>query len=189
MAEKKRIIKKKPEPKEPEPAKRGQYIRQRFPGGQREVRRKKQDDAYDHVVVELRRTAKVLAGGKRMGFSAFVAVGNRDGSIGIALGKAPDPRSAVSKAQKRARKNMIKVYLPNNTLPYEMEHTFKAAKVFIRPAHEGTGLIAGGSVRIMLDLVGVKNASAKIYGTNNKITNAYCVFEMLKKYGSTPEKK
>jgi small subunit ribosomal protein S5 len=184
---KKKIIKKKPEAKPAKPAKpiekdrpgdkRSGYIRQRFPG--RRVADRKREDAYEHNVIQLRRTTKFVEGGKRMRFSAMVAVGDKKGKVGIALAKAGDPRTAIEKGQKKAKKHLVKVPVVDGTVPHDMVHSYKAAKVFIRPAKEGTGLIAGSSVRTILELAGVKNAFAKIYGTNNKITNAYCVVEML----------
>lgn len=169
----------KVEEKEKPESSRSGYIRQRFRGGDRS---RMEVDAYDHAVILLRRTAKVMEGGKRMRFSAMVAVGDKKGKVGLGLAKAGDPRSAIEKARKEAKKNMVHVRVVNGTIPHELEYRFHAAKIFMRPAPEGTGLIAGSSVRAVLELAGVRNAAAKIYGSSNKIVNAYCALEMLKSF-------
>lgn len=166
-------------PEGSEPGGRSGYVRQRFRGGGRERR---EMDAYEHSVILIRRTAKVMEGGKRMRFSAMVAVGDKKGKVGLGISKAAEPRTAIEKARREAKKNLVHVRIVNGTIPHQMEHRFHAAKIFMRPAKEGTGLIAGSSVRTVLELAGVRNAAAKIYGSNNKIVNAYCALEMLKKF-------
>lgn len=165
------------------PGGRSGYVRQRFHGRGRQ-RERRETDAYDHEVILLRRTAKVMEGGKRMRFSAMIAVGDKKGKVGLGLGKAGDPRSAIEKGRREAKKNLVRVHVVNGTVPHETVHTFKAAKIFIRPAKEGTGLIAGSSVRTVLELAGVRNAATKIYGSRNKIINAYGTVDMLKKFKS-----
>lgn len=138
------------------------------------------EEKYDYVVVSLRRTAKVMEGGKRMRFSAIVAVGDRKGSLGIAIGKAPEPNSAIEKARRKAKRYLIKVPLVNGTVPHSFSHKFKAAKIFVRPAKSGTGIIAGSTIRPLFELMGVKDICSKIYGSRNPINNAYCLYEGLK---------
>ena len=163
---------------------RSGYVRQRFRGRGRGDRDRRENDAYEHSVILLRRTTKVMEGGKRMRFSAMVAIGDKKGKVGLGLGKAADPRSAIEKARRDAKKNLVRVHMINGTVPHEMEHSYKGAKIFIRPAREGTGLIAGSAVRTVLELAGIRNAAAKIYGSNNKINNAYCTVDMLTKFKS-----
>jgi len=166
-----------------EPGGRSGYVKQRFRGRGREYERR-ENDAYEHSVILLRRTTKVMEGGKRMRFSVMVAIGDKKGKVGLGIGKAADPRSAIEKARRDAKKNLVRVHMVNGTVPHEMEHSYKGAKIFIRPAREGIGLIAGSAVRTVLQLAGIRNAAAKIYGSNNKINNAYCTVDMLTKFKS-----
>lgn len=143
-------------------------------------RPEEKEEKYDYVVISLRRTAKVMEGGKRMRFSAMVAIGDRNGRLGIAIGKAPEPRLAIEKARRKAKKALITVPLVHGTLPCSFTHKFKASKIFVRPAKSGTGIIAGSAIRSIFDLVGVKDVCSKIYGSRNPITNVYCLYEALK---------
>uniref|UniRef100_A0A7C5YR83 Small ribosomal subunit protein uS5 n=1 Tax=candidate division CPR3 bacterium TaxID=2268181 RepID=A0A7C5YR83_UNCC3 len=133
-------------------------------------------DKYSYAVISLRRTAKTMEGGKRLRFSALVAIGDKNGKLGIALCKAPNPHSAIEKAKKKAKKNLINVLLINGTIPYSFEKKFKAAYIFVRPAKPGTGIIAGRTLRTLFELAGVKNVCSKVYGARNSITNAYCLY-------------
>ena len=120
------------------------------------------------TVINVRRVTKVTKGGKRFGFSAFVVSGDQDGKIGIALGKGREVSSAIAKATARARKKMIKVSLRGTTIPYPVEGRHGASKVIIRSAFKGTGVIAGGAVRSVMEVLGVKDVLAKSLGSANK---------------------
>jgi small subunit ribosomal protein S5 len=134
-------------------------------------------------VLEVRRVTRVMAGGKRFSFRATVVIGDGRGRVGVGIAKGLDVAAATQKAKKQAEKNMITVSLKDNrTILFDVEAKFGAARVKIRPAREGHGLIAGGSCRTVLELVGVKDISAKILGrTTNKLTNALATIEALKK--------
>jgi len=134
-------------------------------------------------VLEVRRVTRVMAGGKRFSFRATVVIGDGRGRVGVGIAKGLDVATATQKAKKQAEKNMITVSLKDNrTILFDVEAKFSAARVKIRPAREGHGLIAGGSCRTVLELVGVKDISAKILGrTTNKLTNALATIEALKK--------
>lgn len=120
------------------------------------------------TVISVRRVTKVTKGGKRFAFSAFVVSGDRDGSIGIAAGKGREVAAAIAKASSRARKNMIKVAMRGTTIPYPVIGQHGASRVIIRSAFRGTGVIAGGAVRSVMEVLGVKDVLAKSIGSANK---------------------
>ncbi len=134
---------------------------------------------YDEVL-SIRRVAKVVTGGKNLRFSVFVAVGDKNGRVGIGKGKAREVPIAIAKAVERAKRNMIKIPIVGTTIPHEVFVKFGASKVLIKPASEGTGVIAGSSVRKILELAGVKDVLAKVIGSRNPITVAYATMEALK---------
>lgn len=144
-----------------------------------EVREKSE---YDQKVLDLRRTARVVAGGRRFSFRATVIVGNRMGKVGMGLGKGPDVASAVEKAVFQAKKNVIIVPLTDSkTIPHEVLAKYKAAKIILKPARQGHGLITGGPIRVIADLAGIKNLTAKILGrTVNKVNNAAATIQALR---------
>jgi small subunit ribosomal protein S5 len=142
-------------------------------------RRKKQNRGYDTRTVSVRRVAKVNQGGRRLRFSAMVVAGDRKGKVGVGLGRGGDPRSAIEKGERKAAKAMEKIELVGDTIPHEIEYKFGAAKVLLRPAKPGTGVIAGSSVRTVLELAGIEDVYAKLLGSNDPIANAYCAHEAL----------
>jgi small subunit ribosomal protein S5 len=141
-----------------------------------------QGDFKDKVLV-INRVAKKIKGGDKIGFAALVAVGNRKGKIGLGYGRAADLRSAIDKARSRAKKNVFSVPLEGSTLPRRIQVKEGAGVVLLKPATQGAGLIAGGVVRSILDLVGVTDASAKILRTRNPMTNAKATIKALKMLG------
>lgn len=136
---------------------------------------------FDTKVVEIKRVTRVVAGGKRMRFRALVVAGDRAGRVGIGVRKGADVADAVAKATTEAKKNIIKVPLVEETIPHGIKLKYKAAKVLLKPATRGTGIIAGGPVRAVVDLAGIKNISSKMLGSSNKISNVRATYEALKK--------
>ena len=144
--------------------------------------RVKRQDEYEDQVLDLRRVTRVTAGGKRFRFRATVVIGNKKGKVGVGIGKGPDVQKAIEKAKNHAKKSVIDLKLKENTIPHEVEAKFSAARVLIKPAAPGHGLLAGGSPRVVLKLAGVQDATAKCIGrTKNKLTNALAAIEALKK--------
>jgi small subunit ribosomal protein S5 len=148
-------------------------------------RRPKQDrdESLDSQVIVVRRVTRVTKGGKKMRFSALVVTGDRKGRVGYAIRKGVDYQAAVNKATKKAQQSLIKVDLTEDgTLKFPSQTKFKAAEIFIKPAKQGTGLIAGGYLRPVLELAGVQNIYSKIIGGRNKISGVQAAMKALIKY-------
>jgi small subunit ribosomal protein S5 len=145
-------------------------------------------DEMEQRILDIARVTRVMKGGKRMSFRACVALGDKKGTIGTGLGKGADVTMAVNKAVNQAKKHMITVNMINDTIPHEVRKTIGAASIMFKPAQKGRGVIAGGVVRVILELAGVKNVTSKILGTNNKINNAHCTIEALNSLRKVKEK-
>ena len=147
------------------------------------ARIQKPKSEYEQKLIDLRRVARVMAGGRRFTFRAAMVIGNQRGQVGFGLGKAADTSQAIEKAVRRARQNLISVPLTKDqSIPHEIYAKFGSARVILKPAKSGKGLVAGGSARAVLAMTGVKNVSAKILShTKNKLTNALATLEALKK--------
>ena len=146
-------------------------------GGNR--RDDKPKDDMEQRILEVARVTRVMAGGKRMNFRACVAIGDKKGNVGVGLGKGADVTMAVNKAVNRAKKTMVNVPMIKDTIPHEVYLKMGAAKLMLKPAKQGRGVISGGVTRIILELAGVKNVTSKALGSNNKINNARCTIAAL----------
>ena len=135
---------------------------------------------FEERTIQVNRISKKTKGGNRIRFATLVAVGDRKGRVGIGLAKAADVASALKKANKYATEHMITVPMRGTTIPHEMRLKWGAAKILIKPAPEGSGVIAGGAIRAIMEVAGVRDVVAKILGTANKATNVYATFAALK---------
>jgi len=134
---------------------------------------------FDEKVVNIDRVARVVKGGRRFRFRALVVVGDKKGKVGIGIAKGADVTTAISKAVEVAKKNLVPVTLYKETIPHEAEAKVGGSKILIKPAAPGTGLIAGGVVRTVLEVAGVSNVLSKSLGSANKINTAYATMEAL----------
>lgn len=139
---------------------------------------------FEEEVLQIDRVTRVVAGGRRLRFRATVVIGNKKGRVGVGLGKAGEIATAIQKAIAKAKKNLMTVPITHDTIPHPVNQKFKSARIMIKPAHAGTGIIAGGAVRKILELAGVKNVLSKRFGTTNKIANARATLLALKKLHS-----
>ncbi len=147
--------------------------RRRRSNAQREPRE------FEQKTIEIARVTRVVAGGKRMRFRATVAIGDAKGKVGIGMAKGGDVSIAIQKAATAARKKMIVVPIVDDTIPHQVMIKRGAARLLIKPAPKGSGVIAGGPIRIIMELAGVKNVVSKILGSPNKINNVYALLEAL----------
>jgi len=134
---------------------------------------------FEERVLHIDRVARVVKGGRRFRFRALVAVGDKKGQVGVATAKGADVTSAVSKAVDVAKKNMQTINIYNGTFPHEAEESVSGARILLRPAAPGTGLIAGGVVRVVLEIGGIQNALSKSLGSSNKLNVAYATLKAL----------
>ncbi len=155
-----------------------------FPGkGKRGQRSKREKPEFDQQIVDLARVTRVTKGGKQLSFRVAVLIGDRKGRVGYGVDKGKDVQIAVGKAVNQAKKSLFRVPMDENSIPHMVQAKFKAAKVLIKPAPKGTGIIAGGAVRTVLEMAGVPNASAKMIGkSTNKISNVKATFAALQSF-------
>lgn len=135
---------------------------------------------FDSVNISINRVSRTVKGGRRMRFQALVAIGNHKDKVGVGMAKGPDVTTAVQKAEARAKKSMIKINLNGDTICHEVETKATGAHVIMKPAAPGTGIIAGGTVRSIIGLTGIKNLISKSLGSTNKTNIAYAVMEGLR---------
>jgi small subunit ribosomal protein S5 len=144
-------------------------------------------EEFSESVLSVRRVAKVIRGGRRFAFSALVVVGDKKGKVGIALGKSRDVSAAISKALRKARKHMVTVPLYKTTIPYTVTGKHSASKVIIRSAAKGTGVIAGGAVRSVMEAIGVRDVLSKVIGASNSQNVVKATMNALSKLRSAQQ--
>ena len=148
---------------------------------------RREDSEFDKKLVEVRRVAKVVKGGRTMRFSALVVVGNKNGLVGVGIGKSGEVPEAIEKATAMAKKNLISVPMLGTTIPHGVIGKFSASTVHLFPAPVGTGVIAGGSARAVVELAGIKDIVTKAHGSNNKINGVKATIEALKQLRTREE--
>ena len=139
-----------------------------------------QEGEFEEKVVHVNRVSKKTKGGNKIGFSVLVVVGDRKGRVGVGLGKAPDVLSAIRKGVRRGRKKLIQIPMVNQPIPYPIRVKRGAAEVLLKPAPTGTGVIAGGAVRAVVEAAGIKDIVSKILGSDNQASNVYATLKALK---------
>src|SRR5210317_2067001 len=142
---------------------------------------------FEESVIQIDRVTRVVKGGRRLRFRATVCVGDKKGKVGVGIGKSNEVTGAIQKAVNAAKKSMIKVPLFKGTIPHDHQVKFKAAKILFKPAQAGTGIIAGGAVRTVLELAGVRNILTKSLGTTNKLATSKATILGLSELRETPE--
>lgn len=155
---------------------------QRSGGGRRGGRRQsgpREPKEFDQKTIELARVSRTMAGGKRMKFRALVAIGDGKGRVGIGVAKGTDVQASVQKAATAAKKHLIVVPIVDETIPHAVTLKLGASRIMLKPAPKGSGVIAGGPLRAIMELAGIKNVVSKILGSSNKINNVYAVMAAL----------
>lgn len=152
-------------------------------GGRRDNRRDQtpaEPKLFEEVVINIDRVSRVVKGGRRFRFKALVVVGDRKNKIGVGVAKGADVQAAVAKATDVAKKHMITIALDNDTIPHEAEVRFSGAQIMLKPAAPGTGVIAGGVVRTIIGVTGIRNLLSKSLGSTNKVNIAYATVDALR---------
>jgi len=139
------------------------------------------DNGFEEKIVQVNRVSKKTKGGNKIGFSVLAVVGDKKGKVGVGLGKASDVSSAIKKGVSIAKKHFIDAPIINGTIPFEYNIKLGAARVFLKPAPKGSGVIAGGAVRSVVAAAGIQNISSKVLGTKNQASNVYATIEALRR--------
>lgn len=142
-------------------------------------RHRKEPKEFDEEVIQIDRVTRVVKGGRRLRFRATVVIGDRKGRIGIGIGKSTEVAGAIKKAISKAKNAVIRVPIFRDTIPHDIKIKFKASRILMLPAGEGTGIIAGGAVRKVVELAGIKNILSKSFGTNNRVSNTQATYKAL----------
>jgi len=158
-------------------------------GGRRQQQYTSTPSEFDEKIVQINRVSKKTKGGNKIGFSALTVVGDRKGRVGVGLGKAPDVSSAIRKGVSYAKKHFVSVPMVKGTIPFRVDVKLGAAKVMLKPAPPGSGIIAGGAVRSVVSAAGIQDISSKILGTENQLSNVYATLEALRRLSEQAKKK
>lgn len=144
--------------------------------------RKKEKAEFDQKVIDIARVTRVVKGGKRFSFRTTVVIGDKKGRVGVGIAKGPDMKISTEKSFAQAKKNLVKVNFHGNTIPYPVEQKVGSARVLLKPAVKGRGIVAGGAVRAVMNLVGINDITAKMLGSKNKLSNARATIKALERF-------
>lgn len=147
---------------------------------------KREPKEFEEEVIQIDRVTRVVKGGRKLRFRATVAIGNKKGKVGVGVGKSNEVQGAIQKAINKAKKDLTTIIMDGSTIPHQVYLKLKSSKLLLMPAVPGTGLMAGGTIRKVLALAGVKDVMSKSFGTNNKLNNTKAAFTALKMLKSTP---
>lgn len=145
-----------------------------------------EETSHEHRVVDLRRVARVRKGGRRFRFRATVVVGDKRGNVGMGIAKGRDAQGAIAKAQEAAKKRLVRVSIEGGTIPYACQVRFRGAEVLVKPAPEGTGIRAGGAVRAVATLAGIRDLSSKVMGSRNTVNVVTATLKALSGMKTAP---
>ncbi|MFA7169589.1 MAG: 30S ribosomal protein S5 [Candidatus Paceibacterota bacterium] len=141
--------------------------------------KKREKSEFDQKVIDIARVTRVVKGGKRFSFRTTVVIGDKKGRVGVGVAKGPDMKVSTEKSFAQAKKNLVKVNLKGTTIPYQVEQKVGSAKVLLKPAVKGRGVVAGGAVRAVMSLVGISDITGKMLGSKNKLSNARATIKAL----------
>lgn len=143
--------------------------------------RRRQEKEFDHNLLDVARVARVVQGGRRFSFRATTAIGDRRGKVGVGVAKGVDVSTAIGKSIHDAKKNLVTIPIYRDTIPHEVEAKYESARIILKPARIGKGIVAGGAIRVLADLGGIKNLTAKSLGSRNKVNTARAMLVALSK--------
>ena len=149
---------------------------------ERKFRAKREKPEYDQKLLDLARVTRVVKGGRRFRFRASLVIGNKKGKVGVGVGKGADVSDSIKKAFDDAKKNLILVKIRKNTIPHEIKHKQGSARIILKPAKPGRGIVAGGAVRAVVEFAGIKDIISKSLGTSNKLNVARATLSALKSF-------
>lgn len=145
-------------------------------------RRKSEKSEYEQKVIDIARVTRVVKGGKRFSFRTVIVIGDKKGKVGIGVAKGPDMKISTEKSFADAKKNLVKINIERNTIPYQVYKKLGSARVMLKPAAKGNGIVAGGAVRAVVSLVGINDITGKMLGSRNRLSNARATVEALKQF-------
>lgn len=148
--------------------------------------KRREKSEFDQKLLDLARVARVVKGGRRFSFRATMVIGNRKGKVGVGVAKGPDASTAINKAVTEAQKSLLEVHNMLVTIPFAIKEKFGAARILLKPAYKGRGIVAGGAMRAVIELAGIKNLTAKSLGASNKLNVAQATINALKKLNEMP---
>jgi len=145
-------------------------------------RKEREKKEYDQKVIDIARVTRVVKGGKRFSFRTVVVIGNKRGKVGVGVAKGKDMKISTEKSYADAKKNMIELSFSGNTIPYEVHGKLGSAKILLKPAQKGNGVVAGGAVRTVVSLAGISDISGKMLGSKSKLNNARATIKLLEQF-------